>query len=121
MLLVVKLIGILMTVFGVCLILKPEWIRRIAEYVKEGKRIYGAGVVRIVCGTLLFLGAGACRWPKFVVLIGILFVLSGAVIFFIKPERQQALFQWWLDRPMEVLRYMAIVPLSLGVLVLLAA
>ena len=86
MVFVVKLISIAIVVYGCLLVLRPEILKTVVGYLKEGKRIYYAVGVKTAVGIFFILASSSCMVPWFVLLAGALAVLTSIVFCFIKKK-----------------------------------
>ena len=82
-----KLIALLLVISGCVLILKPETIKKVMDYVKEGNRVYGIAVIRIVIGIILLLASSQARIAWVVFILGLLPVATGILVFVWKKEK----------------------------------
>lgn len=117
---VVKFIGLLVIILGAIFLFKPEAIKNLWNFFEKGKKIYLAGALRIIAGIIFLLSASDCRLRGFIAVLGLLFLLSGMLIFFIGPDKIKILLRWWGERPLFVLRIVSVVILGLGVLIVYA-
>jgi uncharacterized protein YjeT (DUF2065 family) len=117
----VKIIGLLIVLEGILFLLKPELLRRIAEFFSQGKRAYIAAGVRIVLGVVFLLAASQCRIVWVIIALGLLLLLSGIVMLTIRHERLKSIINWWRQRSAGVLRIVAVVVAALGIVVLYSA
>lgn len=75
--LVIKGLGILFTLMGIAYLLRPEIIKKLMGFFKEGKRIYFAGLVRLVLAVVFFVAASECRYFWMIFASGIIFLTGG--------------------------------------------
>lgn len=118
---VLRSIGILIVVIGVIFTARPSVVPAIIAWIKQGKRIYAAAVVRIVLGVLLVAACTAASVLWVPAVVGSLMILSGIVLFVMKVERAFALLDWFGTRSDTVRRLMTTVIALLGVAVILTA
>lgn len=112
-------LGILYVIFGVVLFMKPEYVRVIIDFFKVGKRIYIAGIMRIVIGGLLIYAAQTALIPWVPRIIGILAVIGGIIIYPLGLQRMNAWMDWWKGD--NKLRAFAVVAEILGILLVYSA
>lgn len=120
MALAVKFIGLLIIIMGAVFLFRPEAIRKLWAFFEKDKRLYLAGAVRIIFGIIFLLSASQCRLRGFIAVLGLLFLLSGMLIFFIGPDKIKVVLRWWSEKPLFVLRLAAIMIIGLGVLIVYA-
>ena len=118
---VVKIIGIVIVALALAYLLKPEIMEYLMEFFKEGKRIYLAGLIRVVLAIVLLVAARGCDSPRMVVFFGILFLISGLLTFIIGPERAKSIINWYQGQSPLVLRLLALIALVIGVAIIYSA
>ncbi len=118
---VIQVIGISVFLAGILFLLKPEVIRRIIAFIQKGYRIYFVGMLRIAMAIVFLLGARECDMSRIIVVLAILFLLSGLLIFILGPSKIRGILNWYLRQPIVVLRMLSLVPLLLGGLIIYAA
>lgn len=118
MLILARFIGIVITGMGVGLALNPKVFKVIINFWKQGKKVYIAGIVRLVFGTIFLLIAPACKLPAVISVLGALMIIGGIIIFLIGPVRMQNIFSWWEKKPPLIMRLMGLIALTIGALVL---
>jgi len=121
MLILVRLISVSIAVFGIVLVLSPEIFKKVMVYFKEGNRIYGAGVIRILLGCVLLIASPQCRWTIFMVVIGIFFILAGCLIFTLGLKKSKSILNAWEKKLGAMMPLTGLVPITLGILLLFAA
>ena len=117
MIILVKLIGIVIMAFGLVIFASPEFTQKILGFFKEGKRLYLAGVIRGVVGMLLFLTASQSRVQLAAISLGLMFLVSGIVVFAADIEKLKAFIASFSDMPALVIRLMGLVAASFGILI----
>lgn len=121
MIVLVKLFGIVVVVFGVIFLLKPDVIRPYMDFWTKGKRIYTAAVLNLIIGIILLLAASQCRLAWLIALIGIWGIIKGVILFVLGPEKLKSRIEWWKGRPVGILRLAALLCLAIGALIIYAA
>ncbi len=108
MLFLAKFTSVLIAVFGFLILCFPPMVKKGLSFWAEGKRIYLAGLLRLLLG-FLFLGAASeSAFPRAVIVFGFLFLLAGILIFVIPREKLKAVIAWWLDAPSLVCRFLGL-------------
>lgn len=115
-----KLVGIVLSVFGVVMIVKPQTAKSMLGFAEEGKRVFGIAIARIIAGLILIFAARSCMMPWLVMLIGIIITLAGILIFVLGEDRVKAKIAEFKTKPNTFIRKVAIVPLAVGLLLLWA-
>jgi uncharacterized protein YjeT (DUF2065 family) len=118
---VVKIIGIVIVALAIAYLLKPEIMEYLMEFFKEGKRIYLAGLIRFVLAIVLLVAARECYITSVIVFFGILFLISGLLVFIIPLEKIKAYIGWWQKQSPLLLRLMALIALAIGVIIIYSA
>lgn len=120
MVILARLVGIFIGVLGVIFLVMPDWMKRTMAFWKEGNRIYGGGVIRLAIAVVLLMAAPQARQPLTALILGILFLVSGIVIFMMGVEEGKKLIGWWEGQSTPVLRLMGIFVITFGALILSA-
>lgn len=121
MLILVRLVSVSMSVFGIVLVLSPEIFKKVIAYFKEGNRIYRAGVIRILLGCILLIASPQCRWTVFTIVIGIFFVLAGCLIFILGLKKSKSILNMWEKKLGVMMPLTGLIPITLGIFLLFAA
>ena len=121
MLLLVRLFGVLIIGLGSVCLLKPEVFTQLINFWRQEKRLYLLGVLRVIIGTVMLLTASQCRLTAVVLVLGILIFIKGVMIFILGPDKIESMLTWWGNRPVFVLRLMALVALVFGALLIYSA
>ncbi|HNV85332.1 MAG TPA: hypothetical protein PKL97_00020 [Candidatus Omnitrophota bacterium] len=117
MLILVKLIGVVIAAFGLAIFISPAFTQKVFSFFKEGKRIYYAGVIRVVLGVIILTAASRSQVPLAAIALGLLFLMSGIIVFMCEEEKIKALLSHYSEMPPLVVRFLGIVPATFGVLV----
>lgn len=118
---IIKAIGIIFIVIAIVYLLKPEVAKRLMEFFKQGKRMYIAALIRFVLAVVFLLAARECSVTWLIAALGILFFISGLLVFILGTERVRAYINWWQKQSLLLLRLMALIALAFGVLIIYAA
>lgn len=118
MLILVKLIGIIMVGMGIIFLVSPKTMRQVMLLCEKGKRVYMAGILRILIGVIFLLAAPQARLAGVIVTLGILIIIAGGIIFILGLDRVKAILKWYYERPLLVLRLIALIAIVIGVLIL---
>ena len=118
---IVKLIGILFLGVGIVFFLKPSQIKKVMELVKVGKRVYIAGVGRIVVGGFLLLSTSHVTLPWIAGVIGAIILTSGVLCFVLSLSKIHQFIDWIYNKSDNVHRIAACVAGIFGVLLIYAA
>lgn len=115
-----KMIGMALVAVGVLVMVRPSAVKQILDFWKEGNRLYGMGVVRIVVGVILLLAARESAIPWLVAIIGLLPITGGIVIFVMGLDKSKKLIELWHSKPNKVYRKFSVIPIAIGAVLILA-
>ncbi len=118
MLILAKLVSVILFGLGIAILIRPEFMKKMFAFCKQGKRIYGGGILRIVIGLILLLVAGQSRMPWAVLSLGILFILGGSLIFVLGLEKAKSMISLWEEMPVLACRIMGLAMAAFGALIL---
>ena len=118
---VIKIIGIAFILLAIVYLLKPDVMKWLMEFFKKGKRIYLVGLIRFVLAVIFLLAANQCKIPWLIIAFGILFMLSGLLVFTLGSERLKSILDWWQRQSFLLLRVMSIIALAFGAVIIYAA
>ena len=118
---VVKIIGIVFIFMTSVYFLKPDVMKRIIEFFKQGRRMYFAGLIRFALAIVFLVGARECKRFWVIFAFGILFIISGLLVFIIPLEKIKAYIGWWQKKPALLLRLMALIALAIGAVIIYSA
>ena len=118
---VIKTLGIVFVLIGIVYLLRPDIMKWLMEFFKQGKRIYFAGLIRFALAVVFLLGARECKRFWVIFAFGILFIISGLLVFIIPLEKIKAYIGWWQKKPPLLLRLMALIALAIGAIIIYSA
>jgi len=118
---IIQSLGIVFVFIGIVYLLKPSILKRIMEFFKKGKRIYLAGLIRLVLAVIFLLAARECDIPWVIIVFGILFMISGLLIFTLGSERLNSLLDWWQRQSSLLLRLLGVIALAVGAIIVYSA
>jgi hypothetical protein len=96
-------------------------MKQLMEFFKQGKRMYFAALIRFVLAVIFLLSANQCKWFGVIFAFGVLFIISGMLIFILGLEKVKAYITWWQQQSVMLLRVMAVIGLAIGALIIYAA
>ena len=117
MIILIKLFGLLILAMGLTIFAVPQVIQKIFDFIKEGNRIYYAGVIRGAVGIIFFLCSSLSLVPLASIALGIMFLVSGITVFAVEPEKMKSLIAHYIEMPGLVIRLLGLVAASFGILV----
>jgi len=118
---VVKIIGIVIIIAAIVYLLKPGVAKRLLEFFKQGKRMYFAGLIRLALAVVFLLSATQCSKPKVIAAFGILFLISGLLVFTLGLEKLKSIIDWWQEQSVLLLRVIAVITLAIGAVIIYSA
>jgi uncharacterized protein YjeT (DUF2065 family) len=121
MILIVRIIGIVISLIGLAFLINPALMKKFISFMKKADRIYAIGVLRLILGTIFIMAATAANCSAVITVIGILMVIGGVLVFALGKNRVTAVMEWYLKMPDSNMRLFAIVPVLLGTLILFSA
>ena len=121
MVMLVKLLGVFIIVFGLTYLYNPNIMKNYIEFWKAKKRIYIGAVLSLLISVILLLAASRCRVSWFIILFGLLGLIKGVVLFAVKQEKVASWLEWWTGRPVIFLRLHAVIAVIMGILLLYSA
>jgi len=118
---VVKIIGIVFVFIGIVYLLKPGVLKSFVEFFKKGKRIYFVGLIRFVLAVIFLLAANQCKTSWVIIVFGILFMISGLLVFMLGAKRLKSILEWWQRQSSLLLRLMGLIALAVGAVIIYSA
>jgi uncharacterized protein YjeT (DUF2065 family) len=116
--LVIKIIGIIFVFITITYLLKPDIMKRLMEFSKQGRRVYLGALLRFVLAVVFLLAARQCSQFWVIFAFGVLFIISGLLIFILGPEKVKSYITWWQKQPLIFLRLVALIGLAIGALII---
>lgn len=101
---VVSLAGLLIVAVGAWGTCCPRHFSRTILGWRGAGRFATAIGIRLVLGVLFLVTAPQTRFPVVVYALGGLALAAAVVLLFVGPKRLDVLIDWWLGRPMAMLR-----------------
>lgn len=118
---VVKIIGIVFIFVTSVYLLKPDVMKRLMEFFKQGKRIYFAGLIRFALAIVFLLSARECKQFWVIFAFGILFIIGGLLIFILGSEKIRVVINWYQKQSVLLLRLIAVIGLAIGAVIIYSA
>jgi len=100
---VVKIAGIVFVFIGILYLLKPGVLKSFVEFFKKGRRIYFVGLIRFVLAVIFLLAANQCKRVWVIIVFGILFMISGLLVFMLGTKRLKSILDWWQKQSLLLL------------------
>ncbi|MDD4957540.1 MAG: hypothetical protein PHH49_08035 [Candidatus Omnitrophica bacterium] len=121
MVFIVKVVAILITLYGGLIVLRPDTLKKILEYASGDRKMYAFILVKSLLGLAFILAAYQCSIPWVIMFFGAASVLGGVASFIVKKEVIVGIFDWMLKRPDKDIRLYGVIALAIGILMILAA
>jgi len=121
MLILVKLFGVLIAVMGIIFFVSPKAFKQYISYWKQEKRLRIGGVATIIFGVVFLIAASQCRLVWFITVLGIWSIIKGVLLLTIGQKKIYAYLDCWLDKPILTTRFLSLIVLAFGVLVIYSA
>jgi uncharacterized protein YjeT (DUF2065 family) len=118
---VILSLGIVFALVGIMYLLRPDIMKWLMEFFKQGRRIYFAALLRFVLAIVFLVGARECKHFWVIFTFGLLFIISGLLVFIIPLETIKAYISWWQKKPPLLLRLMALIALAFGAIIIYSA
>jgi len=117
----IKSIGMLISLMGIVYLLRPDIIKKLMVFLKKGKRIYLAGILRLALAVIFLVAARECRYPWIIFVSGIIFLAGGLLIFLLGSEKIRKILDWYQEQSTPIFRVIAIIVLVFGIIIILSA
>jgi len=118
---IIRSLGIVIVVVGIVYLLRPDVMKWLIEFLKQGKRIYLAGLIRLALAVIFLLGARECKHFWVILAFGILFLIGGLLIFILGPEKLRRILDWYQKQSVLLLRVLAVIALAIGAIIIYSA
>ena len=118
---IIKVIGTVIVCIGLVFLIQPEIMRATTRFFSKGSRLYLAAMVRFALAIVFILGARHCGIRWIIVLFGLIFLLSGLLIFMLGLEKAKGILRWYLEQPKFISRIVAGIVLAVGLIIVYAA
>lgn len=117
----VKLVGIVMVVIGAIYFVKPNLMKKTADFFMKEKWIYAGAIVSLIIGIIFLRAASQCAISWLVIIFGVLALSKGIAIFVFGQKRIKSLLDTLTKKPTKALRVFAAVKIVLGVVLVYCA
>ncbi len=118
---VIKTLGILIALVGIVYFLRPDVMKWLMQFFKQGKRLYFAGLIRFALAVVFLLAARECKHVWVIFAFGILFIIGGLLIFILGPQKLKSYIEWWQKQSNLLLRILALIALAIGGVIIYSA
>ncbi len=111
---VVFALGILTAALGAVVVVAPEVLVSIIQFIETPAGLYVAAASRVLFGLALFFAAPTSRAPRTLRVLGVVFISAGLLLPFFGIERLRSYIDWWLALGPGFFRGWAVVALAFG-------
>jgi uncharacterized protein YjeT (DUF2065 family) len=118
---IIKVIGTVIVCIGLVFLIQPEIMRATTRFFSKGSRLYLAAMVRFALAIVFIMGARHCGIRWVIVMFGLIFLLSGLMIFMLGLQKAKGILRWYLEQPKFISRIMAGIVLAVGLIIVYAA
>jgi uncharacterized protein YjeT (DUF2065 family) len=118
---IIKVIGTVIVCIGLVFLIQPEIMRATTRFFSKGSRLYLAAMVRFALAVVFMMGAKHCGIRWIIVMFGLIFLLSGLMIFMLGLQKAKGIIRWYMEQPKFISRTMAGIVLAVGLIIVYAA
>jgi len=118
---VIRILGIVFALMGIVYLLRPDVMKWLIKFFKQGKRIYLAGLIRFALAVVFLVAARECKYFWVILVFGILFIIGGLLIFILGPRKLKTILDWYEKQSTVLLRIIAIIVVAVGVVIIVSA
>ena len=118
---VIKIIGIVFILVGILYLFKPKVAKSLMEFFKKGIRMYFVALIRFALGIVFFIAALKCKHPWIIIGFGIVFLISGLLIFILGLKRLKSMLEWWQKQSTLLIRILAAITIVIGGVIIYSA
>jgi uncharacterized protein YjeT (DUF2065 family) len=116
-----KIVAILLVIDSIVLLFRPDLLKKYCQLVCQGAAIYLAAFLKAVVGAIFLFGASdKCSHQWVIIAFGIL-ALAGAVFIVIMPQKAKVMAGWFAAKSITTLRFLALIYLAIGALLVFSA
>ena len=117
----IQTLGIFFICAGIIFLVRPAIIKSVVGFFKVGIRPHIAAAIRITLAVILFLGAQQCRIHWVIITLGIIFLLSGLIVFAMGAKKAGLLMGRFGNQPTAFIRILSLIPLAVGSIIIYSA
>ncbi len=117
----VRLFGIVIVIMGIIFLMNQKALKQYFSFWKQEKRLRIGGIGAILFGIIFLIAASQCRLAWLITVLGIWSIIKGVLLLTLAQKKINAYLDWWLERPLSVIRLLGIVVLAFGVLIIYSA
>jgi uncharacterized protein YjeT (DUF2065 family) len=118
---VIKIIGTVIVCIGLVYFIRPEIMIATTRFFSKGSRLYIAAMVRFALAVVFIMGARHCGRTWIIVMFGLIFLLSGLLIFMLGLQKAKGILRWYMEQPKFISRITSGIVLVIGLIIVYAA
>ncbi len=80
-----------------------------------------SGLIRLALAVVFLLGVRECVEPWVIFAFGIIFLLSGLLVFMLRLEWLKSYSDWWQKHSLLLIRILAVITFAFGVIIIISA
>jgi hypothetical protein len=117
---IVKIIGVAITLLGIVYIVSPVTIKVWLKFWETGRRPAWAVLVSFSVGVLFLASADKCTISWIPSAIGALCIVKSIVFLIYGPKRLLMKAWIWFDQRIALIRFLGFIPVALGIMLIIA-
>lgn len=121
MVMLVRVLGVVIVIMGVIFGLNPGLFQQYVKFWRSRRKLIAGGILSFLFGVIFLLSASKCRLPVVIIVIGIWSLIKGVLLFILNEKKLNAYCEWWLKRPLLIIRFLGFIVLAFGGLILYSA
>jgi uncharacterized protein YjeT (DUF2065 family) len=118
---IIKVIGTIIVCIGLVFFIWPAIQKATVLFFSKGSRLYLAAMVRFALAIIFIMGARHCGRTWIIVMFGLIFLLSGLLIFMLGLQKSKGIIRWYMEQPKFIFRIVAGIVLAVGLIIVYAA
>ncbi len=118
---IIKVIGTVIACIGLVYLIEPKIMKAAVRFFLKSSNLYMAAIVRFALAIIFIMGARHCGLRWLIVLFGLIFLLSGLLIFMMGLQKTKVILRWFLEQPKFIARVAAGIVLAVGLIIVYAA
>ncbi len=116
-----RLIGLAIAILGFSICVRPLIVQKLFAFFSAGKNLYYAAAARITAGVILILATPQSILPAGAFVLGVLFILSGAIIFTADLQKLKDFIAHYAGLPPLTVRLLGAIAVCFGCLMAIIA
>ena len=121
MVLLVRFFGVIIVFVGIIFMSRKNAFKNYISFWNNEKRLKAGGVGALLFGILFLVAAPQCRIVWLIAVLGIWSIIKGILLIVISPKKILGYFDWMNSKPASVVRYLSIVAIAFGILLIYSA